>query len=132
RRRSCGAMCSKPALSQQVLTTYQTTFCEIPLPHTFPILATARKILPSVTFAARVHWWRAALTPFGMGTGRMWPPSPTGPITAQSPGGHRVTRQSGAGIVVRAAKGVPNMWVNGVGVEMPRFRVNAIAHDHDA
>src|SRR5437016_2487811 len=38
RRRSCGAMCSKPALSQQVLTTYQTTFCERPLPHTFPRL----------------------------------------------------------------------------------------------
>ncbi len=37
-------MCSKPALSQQLLTTYQTTFCERPLPHTFPRLATARKI----------------------------------------------------------------------------------------
>jgi hypothetical protein len=48
-------MCSKPALSQHVFTTYQTTFCEIPQPHTFPILATARKILPSLTLAARVH-----------------------------------------------------------------------------
>src|SRR6266542_3423036 len=38
-------MCSKPTLSQQVLTTYQTTFCEIPFPHTFPALATARKDL---------------------------------------------------------------------------------------
>ena len=37
-------MCSKPALAQQVLTTYQTTFCERPLPHTFPRPATARKI----------------------------------------------------------------------------------------
>jgi hypothetical protein len=44
----CGAICSKPALSQQVLTTYHTTFCEMPFPHTFPILATARNILPSV------------------------------------------------------------------------------------
>jgi hypothetical protein len=34
---------------------YRTTFCEIPFPHTFPALATARKILPSVTLAARVH-----------------------------------------------------------------------------
>ena len=25
-------MCSKPALSQQVLTTYHTTFCEMPFP----------------------------------------------------------------------------------------------------
>src|SRR6476620_9039833 len=31
------------------------TFCEMPFPHTFPALATARKILPSVTLAARVH-----------------------------------------------------------------------------
>ena len=54
-RRSCGAMCSKPALSQQVLTTYQTTFCEMPFPHTLPILATARKIRPSLTPAAAVH-----------------------------------------------------------------------------
>jgi len=37
------------ALSQQVLTTYQTAFCEMPLPHTLPSLATARKILPSLT-----------------------------------------------------------------------------------
>src|SRR6202142_2404874 len=42
-------MCSRPALWQQVLTAYQTTFCERPLPHTFPRLATARKILPSQT-----------------------------------------------------------------------------------
>jgi hypothetical protein len=28
-------MCSKPAFSQQVLTTYQTTFCDKPLPHTY-------------------------------------------------------------------------------------------------
>ena len=41
--------------SQQVLTTYHTTFCEMPFPHTFPFLATARKILPSVTPAATVH-----------------------------------------------------------------------------
>ena len=46
---------SKPALSQQLLTTYQTTFCERPRPHTFPRLATGRKILPSQTPAARVH-----------------------------------------------------------------------------
>ena len=43
------------ALSQHVFTTYHTTFCEIPFPHTFPALATARKILPSVTPAARIH-----------------------------------------------------------------------------
>jgi hypothetical protein len=35
-------MCFNPTLSQQVFTTYQTTFCEMPLPHTFPVLATAR------------------------------------------------------------------------------------------
>jgi hypothetical protein len=51
-------MRSNPALWQQVLTTYQTTFCEMPRPHTFPSLATARKIFPSVTLAARVHWSR--------------------------------------------------------------------------
>jgi hypothetical protein len=33
-------MRSNPALWQQVLTTYQTTFCEMPRPHTFPSLAT--------------------------------------------------------------------------------------------
>src|SRR5260370_6686358 len=43
------------ARSQQVLTTYHTTFCEMPFPHTFPVLATARKILPSRTPAAAVH-----------------------------------------------------------------------------
>ena len=37
------------------LDYYHTTFCEMPFPHTFPALATARKILPSVTPAARVH-----------------------------------------------------------------------------
>jgi hypothetical protein len=78
-------MCSKPAFSQQVLTTYQTTFCEMPLPHTFPSLATARKILPSLTPAARVHWSRAALTHAGMGTVRMWPPLPIRSTTAQCP-----------------------------------------------
>jgi hypothetical protein len=52
---SCGAICSKPALSQQVLTTYHSTFCEMPFPHTLPVLATARKILPSLTPAATVH-----------------------------------------------------------------------------
>ena len=61
-------MCSSPAFSQQVLTTYQTTFWEMPRPHTFPRLATARKILPSLTPAARVHWSRATFTQFGMGT----------------------------------------------------------------
>ena len=59
---------------QQPLTTYQTTFCDKPLPHTFPSLATLRKILPSVTLAAHVHWSRAALTHPGIGTVRMWPP----------------------------------------------------------
>ena len=39
----------------KALTTYHTTFCEMPFPHTFPALATARKILPSETPAARVH-----------------------------------------------------------------------------
>src|SRR5713226_7347361 len=34
-------MCSRPTLSQQVRTTYQTTFCEMPFPQTFPVLATA-------------------------------------------------------------------------------------------
>ena len=48
-------MCSNPALPQQDRTTYQTTFCEIPVPHTFPVLATAQKILPSVTLAARIY-----------------------------------------------------------------------------
>src|SRR6516162_1944963 len=76
-------MCSKPALSQQVRTTYQTTFCEMPRPHTFPNLATARKILPSLTPAARVHWSSAALTQFGMDTVRMWPPLPIRSTTAQ-------------------------------------------------
>lgn len=47
-------MCSKPAFWQQVLTTYQTTFCDKPLPHTFPFLATLRKILPCVTLAAHM------------------------------------------------------------------------------
>jgi len=78
-------MCSKPALSQHVFTTYHTTFCEIPRPHTFPIRATARKILPSVTLAAHVHWSRAALTHAGIGTVRMWPPLPTRSTTAQCP-----------------------------------------------
>jgi hypothetical protein len=32
-----------------------TTFCEMPAPHTFPVLATPRKILPSVTLAASIH-----------------------------------------------------------------------------
>ena len=64
-------MCSNPALSQQLLTTYHTTFCEMPLPQTFPIRATARKILPSLTPAAMVQWSRAALTQSGMGTVRM-------------------------------------------------------------
>src|SRR5215467_9384730 len=77
RRRSCGAMCPKPTLWQQLLTTYQTTFCEMPRPHTFPFLATARKILPSVTCAARVQLSRAILTQLGMGTVRMWPRLPT-------------------------------------------------------
>lgn len=54
-RKSCGAICSKPVFWQQLLTTYHTTFCEMPLPHTVPVLATARKILPSVTPAATVH-----------------------------------------------------------------------------
>lgn len=36
--RSYGAICSKPALSQQLLTTYHTTFFEIPFHHTFPAL----------------------------------------------------------------------------------------------
>jgi hypothetical protein len=70
-------MCSNPALSQHVLTTYHTTFCEMPLPHTFPILATARKILPSVTPAASVHWSRAALTQFGIGLDGSLNPSVT-------------------------------------------------------
>jgi len=48
-------MCSKPALPQQDRTTYHTTFCEMPAPHTFPVLATPRKILPSVTLAASIH-----------------------------------------------------------------------------
>jgi hypothetical protein len=78
-------MRSNPALWQQVLTTYQTTFCEMPRPHTFPSLATARKIFPSVTLAARVHWSRAAFTQFGMGTVRMWPPLPIRSTTAQCP-----------------------------------------------
>jgi hypothetical protein len=54
-RKSWGAICSEPALWQQVLTTYHTTFCEVPFPHTFPVLATARKIFPSVTLTAPVH-----------------------------------------------------------------------------
>jgi hypothetical protein len=54
-RKSCGAICSKPALWQQVLTTYHTTFYEMPFPHTCPVLATRRKILPSVILAAITH-----------------------------------------------------------------------------
>ena len=38
-----------------ILDYVPPTFCEMPLPHTFPILATARKILPSLTPAAAVH-----------------------------------------------------------------------------
>jgi hypothetical protein len=53
--------------------------------HTFPNLATARKILPSLTSAARVHWSRAALTHAGIGTVRMWPPLPIISTTAQWP-----------------------------------------------
>jgi len=78
-------MCSRPAFWQHVLTTYQTTFCDNPLPHTFPFLATLRKILSSVTLAAPVHWSSAALTQLGMGTVRMWPPLPIRSTTAQCP-----------------------------------------------
>ena len=59
-----------PAFSQQVLTTYHTTFWERPRPHTFPSLATARKIFPSLTaphrvLAARFTWTVQKLfTPF--------------------------------------------------------------------
>jgi len=52
---------------------------------TFPFRATARKILPSVTLAARVHWSSAALTQCGMGTVRIWPPLPTRSTTAPCP-----------------------------------------------
>jgi hypothetical protein len=70
-RKSCGAMCCSPAFSQQPLTTYQTTFCEMPSPHIFPARATARKIRPSVMPAAVAHSSSAALTQFGIGTVRM-------------------------------------------------------------
>jgi len=40
---------------QQSLTTYHTTFCEMPWPHTFPRLLTGRKIFPSVIPAANVR-----------------------------------------------------------------------------
>ena len=78
-------MCSKPAFLQHVLTTYQTTFCEIPRPHTLPVPATARNTLPSVTLATRVHWSSAVLTQFGMGTVRMSRPLPIRSTTAQCP-----------------------------------------------
>lgn len=45
----------------------------------------SKDFAPPVTFAARVHWSRAVLTQFGMGTVRMWPPLPTRSITAQCP-----------------------------------------------
>src|SRR5713101_6284968 len=195
-------MCSKPALSQQVLTTYQTTFCERPLPHTFPRLATARKILPSQTPAARVHCSRAAFTQFGMGTVRMWPTfanqinngpvslahldvvqlqtdqfrpakatteqhgqhriialgahsvSPrmlehfrtllraqpiTGPeselldsLDAANPRGQLGTQQASVGGFVSQATHGRKLLVDGVGGQMPRFQVHAIAYDDDA
>ena len=64
-------MCCSPAFSQHVFTTYQTTFCEIPLPQTLPFRPTARKILPWVMQAAAVQWSRATLTQPGTGTVRM-------------------------------------------------------------
>ena len=36
-------------VEEQPRTTYQTTFCEMPLPQTFPLGAIARKTLPCVT-----------------------------------------------------------------------------------
>lgn len=42
-------------IRQQPLTTYQTTFCEMPLPHTRPVPATARKMCPSVIPAAVIQ-----------------------------------------------------------------------------
>ena len=70
RRRSCGAICSSPARWQQLRTTYQTTFSEIPEPQTFPTLATARKIFPFVIAAAEIHSSSACLTQRGIGTVR--------------------------------------------------------------
>src|SRR4029077_16434190 len=93
-------MCSNPAFSQQVRTTYQTTFCEIPSPHTFPSLATARKTLPSLTPAARVHWSRAVLTHDGMGTVRMWPPNQIPPAGILSVMAHLISSLSRYSLLV--------------------------------
>src|SRR6201984_1425013 len=47
-RKSCGAIWCKPASSEHTLTTYQTTFCVMPLPQTMSLRATARKTFPSL------------------------------------------------------------------------------------
>ena len=56
-------MCCSPALSQQVFTTYQTTFWQTPWPHTFPALPIARKILPCVMPAFAVHYIQNGFDP---------------------------------------------------------------------
>jgi hypothetical protein len=60
-------------------------FCEMPMPHTLPVRATARKIAPSVTPAPAIHRSSAALAHCGMGTVRMWPPLPIRSTIAQWP-----------------------------------------------
>lgn len=61
-------MCSKLAFSQHVLTTYQTMFCEIPRPHTFPILPTARKI-----YITQVRYIPRQLAPVLLDASRHFP-----------------------------------------------------------
>jgi hypothetical protein len=84
-RRSWGAICSSPTPLQQSLTTYHTTFCEIPLPHTLPRLLTARKILPSVIPAAVIHRSSARFAHCGIGTVRTGRPLPIKSTMAQCP-----------------------------------------------
>ena len=46
-------------------TTYHTTFCEMPFPHTFPALASSsKKILPSVTLACSYPLIKRCFDPF--------------------------------------------------------------------
>src|SRR5947199_963109 len=73
------------ALVDMLRTTYHTTFCERPSPHTFPVLLTARNIFPCVTRAADIHRSRASFAHCGMVAVRMRPPLPNKSTIAQCP-----------------------------------------------
>jgi hypothetical protein len=68
--RSWGARCSRPRRNAHCLTTYQTTFSDIPRPQAVPCLLTALKTFPSVTFAASIHLSTSFFTHVGKGTVR--------------------------------------------------------------